>query len=143
MDASNFFKLSPLVRENLNVALKSIVNNKLRSILTILIIAVGITSLVGILTATSALESEILSGFEKMGTTSFTIAPMYYQAQGETRSRVRNQRIISYRQAKLFKDNFRDDALTSVYTRKEGVTVKYEGELEQGYWYVTALKFHY
>ncbi|MBQ1930275.1 MAG: ABC transporter permease, partial [Bacteroidales bacterium] len=110
MDASNFFKLSPLVRENLNVALKSIVNNKLRSILTILIIAVGITSLVGILTATSALESEILSGFEKMGTTSFTIAPMYYQAQGETRSRVRNHRIISYRQAKLFKDNFRDDA---------------------------------
>lgn len=128
MDASNFLKLSPLVRENLNVALKSIVNNKLRSILTILIIAVGITSLVGILTATSALQSEILSGFEKMGTTSFTIAPMYYQAQGETRSRVRNQRIISYRQAKLFKDNYMENALTSVYTRKEGVTVKFEGE---------------
>lgn len=125
MDVSNFFKLSPLVRENLNVALKSIVSNKLRSVLTILIIAVGITSLVGILTAISALQSEVMQGFEKMGTTSFTIAPMYYQSSGENKGRVRNQRIISYRQAKLFKDNFNADAVVTVYTRKNNVTVKY------------------
>ena len=44
--------MTPLVRENVKVALKSIKSNKLRSVLTILMIAIGITSLLGILTAT-------------------------------------------------------------------------------------------
>ena len=58
------FALSPLVRENLNVALKSVKSNRLRSLLTVFIIAVGITSLVGILTATDALKREVFASCE-------------------------------------------------------------------------------
>ena len=120
--------ISPLVRENLNVALKSIKSNRLRSLLTIAIIAVGIMSLVGILTATEALKREVFTSFEKMGTTTFTISPKYYSVEGGTRSRIRNSMSISYNQAQMFKENYRNGALVSIYTNiNSNGTVKYEG----------------
>ena len=124
-----FIGISPLVRENLSVALKSIMSNRLRSLLTIFIIAVGITSLVGILTATDALKNEVFSSFEKFGTTSFSIVSKYYSVDGGVRSRVRNASAITYNQARMFKENFTGDCLVSVFTRvSSGATVKYEGE---------------
>ena len=124
-----FIGISPLVRENLSVALKSIMSNRLRSLLTIFIIAVGITSLVGILTATDALKNEVFSSFEKFGTTSFSIVSKYYSVDGGTRARVRNASAITYNQARMFKENFTGDCLVSVFTRvSSGATVKYEGE---------------
>lgn len=120
--------VSPLVRENVSVALKSIKSNRLRSLLTIAIIAVGIMSLVGILTATEALKREVFTSFEKFGTTSFTINPKYYSTDGGTRQRVRNARAITYSQAKAFKDNFASKALVSIYTIVNGnATIKHEG----------------
>lgn len=124
-----FIGISPLVRENLSVALKSIMSNRLRSLLTIFIIAVGITSLVGILTATDALKSEVFSSFEKFGTTSFSIVSKYYSVDGGVRSRVRNASAITYNQARMFKENFSGDCLVSIFTRVSSAsTVKYEGE---------------
>ena len=120
--------VSPLVRENVSVALKSIRSNRLRSLLTIAIIAVGIMSLVGILTATEALKREVFTSFEKFGTTTFTISPNYYSMEGGTRSRVRNARAITYNQARTFKENFGTGALVSVYTIiNSNVAVKHEG----------------
>lgn len=120
--------VSPLVRENLNVALKSIKSNRLRSLLTIAIIAVGIMSLVGILTATEALKREVFSSFEKFGTTTFTISPNYYSIEGGTRSRVRNARAITYGQARSFKENYPLDASVSIYTVvNSNATIKHEG----------------
>ena len=120
--------ISPLVRENLNVALKSIKSNRLRSLLTIAIIAVGIMSLVGILTATEALKREVFTSFEKMGTTAFTISPKYYSVDGGNRSRIRNSIAITYNQAHIFKENYRNGALVSVYTNiNSNGTVKHEG----------------
>ena len=121
--------LSPLVRENLNVALKSIKSNRLRSLLTIFIIAVGITSLVGILTATDALKREVFSSFEKFGTTSFSLVSKYYSVDGGARSRIRNAPAITYNQARMFKENFSEECLVSVYARVvSNATVKYEAE---------------
>lgn len=121
--------ISPLVRENISVALKSIRSNRLRSLLTIFIIAVGITSLVGILTATDALKREVFSSFEKFGTTTFSIVPKYYSVDGGVRSKVRNNRQITYNQARMFKENFNEDCLVTIYTRvSSSSTIKYEGE---------------
>lgn len=121
--------ISPLVRENLSVALKSIMSNRLRSLLTIFIIAVGITSLVGILTATDALKREVFSSFEKFGTTSFSIVSKYYSVDGGVRTRVRNAPVITYNQARMFKENFNEDCLVSVFTRvNSNASIKYEGE---------------
>ena len=60
-------RISPLVRENIKVALRSIRNNRLRSVLTILMVAVGITSLLGILTATDTVKNEVSNSFDAMG----------------------------------------------------------------------------
>ena len=95
MGVKRFLRISPLVRENLSVALKSIRTNGLRSLLTILIIAVGITSLVGILTATDSLKKEVFSSFEKFGTTSFSIVQKYFSTEGGARDRVRNNTAMS------------------------------------------------
>lgn len=124
----NIFNVPPLVRENLDVALKSIRSNRLRSLLTIFIIAVGITSLVGILTATDALKREVFSSFEKFGTTSFSIVSRYYSVEGGERERVRNSMAITYSQARMFKENFTDECLVSVHcVASSGATIKYEG----------------
>lgn len=126
---NRFFTVSPLLRENINVALKSIKSNKLRSALTILIIAIGITSLVGILTATDALKREVFSSFEKMGTTSFSIVSKYYSVEGGLRPRKMNRREITYNQAEMFKKNFKDECLVSIYSRVNGNAIaKYAGE---------------
>lgn len=120
---------SPLVRENISVAMKSIRSNRLRSLLTIAIIAVGITSLVGILTATDALKREVFSSFEKFGTTSFSIVPKYFSVEGGIRPRVRNAMAITYSQARMFKENFKENCTVSLYSRAvSNATIKYEGE---------------
>ncbi len=116
MSVNKIFRLSPLFRENFSVALKSISSNKLRSVLTILIIGVGITSLVGILTATDALKREIFLGFEKFGTSSFSIRSRYFSDESGQRMRIRNKRTISFKQAVAFKKNFDVPSLISVYS---------------------------
>ena len=122
------FMISPLVRENLSVAVKSIKSNGLRSLLTILIIAVGITSLVGILTATDALKREVYSSFEKFGTTSFSIVREYFSTEGGKRRRIRNNPQITYSQAMMFKEQFGQEAVVAVYSAvASNTTVKYEG----------------
>ena len=63
-----------LFRENTKIAIDSIRTNLLRTILTILIIAIGITALVGILTLVSALENTIMKDFASMGANTFSIS---------------------------------------------------------------------
>ena len=62
-----------LFRENIRIAFDSIKSHMLRTVLTILIIAIGITALVGILSAVSALENTISSDFSSMGANTFNI----------------------------------------------------------------------
>ena len=52
-----------LARENVKIAFGSIKSQLLRTILTVLIIAIGIMALVGILSGVSALENTISSNF--------------------------------------------------------------------------------
>ncbi|WP_300979164.1 ABC transporter permease, partial [Flavobacterium sp.] len=62
-----------LFKENIKIALGSIKTQLLRTILTVLIIAIGITALVGILTVVAALENQISSDFASMGANTFNI----------------------------------------------------------------------
>ena len=129
MGTDRILRISPLVRGNLSVAIKSIRSNGLRSLLTILIIAVGITSLVGILTATDALKREVFTSFEKFGTTSFSIVRKYFSTEGGARSRIRNNTTITYSQAMAFKKNYGEEQLVSIYAGVvSNVAVKYEGQ---------------
>ncbi|MBD2701878.1 ABC transporter permease [Spirosoma sp. BT702] len=59
--------------ENIREGLRSIAGNQLRTILTSLIIAIGITSLVGILTAIDGIQNSVNSSFEGLGANTFSI----------------------------------------------------------------------
>ena len=53
--------------ENIKIAIQAIRHNLLRSVLTILIIAIGIMALVGILTAIESIKGSISENFTSMG----------------------------------------------------------------------------
>jgi len=86
----------------------SIRTQLLRTILTVLIIAIGITALVGILTVVSALENTISSDFASMGANTFNINQYENVARrhgGEEREIINP--IISYPEAVAFKNKYK------------------------------------
>lgn len=123
-------RLGTLFFENLNIALQSIRGNLLRTILTVCIIAVGITALVGILTAIDSIKNSITKEFTFMGANTFTINSRGMRIQvGDKRYRTRNYSFISYYQAKEFKEKFVFPASVSISTNATGTaTIKYESE---------------
>lgn len=59
--------------ENIREGIRSILSNRLRTILTALIIAIGITSLVGTLTAIDGIQASLNSSFEGLGANTFSV----------------------------------------------------------------------
>lgn len=101
----------PLIRENIKIALGSIKGQLLRTILTVLIIAIGIMALVGILSGINALENTISSDFSSMGANTFNIQRYELTVRVQTGSRRNQERtkinpVISYRDAKEFIDTY-------------------------------------
>lgn len=118
---------SALFFENIRIAFLSIKSNLLRTILTVLIIAVGITALVGILTAIDSIKSSITKEFTFMGANTFSISSRGMRVQvGSRRYRTKNHSYISYYHAKEFKElyNFPATAAISVYATATA-TLKY------------------
>jgi putative ABC transport system permease protein len=132
LEAHNLYamRFGTLFFENLNIALQSIRSNLLRTILTVCIIAVGITALVGILTAIDSIKNSITKEFTFMGANTFTINSRGMRIQvGDKRYRTRNYSFISYYQAREFKEKFVFPSSVSISTNATGTaTIKYESE---------------
>ena len=118
-----------LFRENVRIATGSIRTQLLRTILTVLIIAIGITALVGILTVVSALENTLSSDFASMGANTFNIN----QYENTTRRHGGNEReiinpIISYPEVVAFKNKYKYPFTeTSIsFTATSTAEIKYE-----------------
>ena len=121
----------PLLKENIRIAFDSIKSQILRTTLTVLIIAIGITALVGILSAVSALENTISSDFASMGANTFNL--QRYEFTTQTRGggeREKINPIITYREVKNFKDTYSyPRTQTSIsFTGTTTAEVKYESE---------------
>ncbi len=120
-----------LFKENSKIALDSIRSQVLRTSLTVFIIALGITALVGILTVVSALQNTILNDFASMGANTFSISRYDVSAQiNRNRSDARINPIISYPQAKRFKEeySFPFTKTSLSFTAASGVEVKHDSE---------------
>lgn len=118
------------VKENIRISLESIRSHFLRTILTVLIIAFGITALVGILTSIDAIKYFFTKELSMMGANSFSInnRGMNITINGK-RIRPRNNRIINFEEAKQFKEQFNMNGYTSVNIDGTWTaTVKYESE---------------
>ena len=97
-----------LFKENVRIAFDSIKSQLLRTILTVMIIAIGITALVGILSAVSALENTISGDFSAMGANTFNIRQYEFNIQmgGRPGERQKVNPILSYNEVKEFKEKF-------------------------------------
>ena len=118
-----------MIVENLKIALQSIRGQLLRTILTALIIAIGIMALVGILTAIDAIKASLTGQFELLGANTFTIQNRGSNVRigrGGKRPEVFDR--ITYLQAQRFKEKFASQpALVSVSDQISGTTeVKYQ-----------------
>ncbi len=116
-----------LLEDNLKISFDSIRTNKVRSILTIFIISIGIMALVGILTAIDSVKHSITQQFTFMGANAFVIESRGMTViVGNKRYRQKNHSRITYQQASRFKQEFRLPCTVSVSVRASGTaTVKY------------------
>lgn len=113
--------------ENIKIAFRSIRSQLLRTTLTALIIAVGITALVGILTSIDALQNKIESDFSRMGSNTFSLNSNAGNLRGVSRGeRDKQNPVISYREVLAFMDRYAYPATTSASTMVSfNATVRY------------------
>ncbi|WP_298395935.1 ABC transporter permease [Flavobacterium sp.] len=123
--------MNAVFRENIKIALGSIRAQLLRTILTIVIIAIGITALVGILTVVSAIDNELNSKFASMGSNTFNINQYEFSTRNQGGGEIEKiNPIISYPEAKAFKEKY-DYPFTHTsvsFTATATAEVKYENE---------------
>lgn len=111
-----------------SISLSSIAGNKLRAVITALIIAIGIMALVGILTAIDGIKSAISNNFSGMGANTFNIknrgASVRYGFGGRAPKRYKT---ITMQEAEAFANEFQFDAITSLSVNASfASTVKFE-----------------
>lgn len=118
------------LRFNISLAFKAIITNRLRSILTIVIIGIGIMSVVGILTAIEVIKESMYSNFSSMGANSFQITSDVLKTSRKKRGmqfRIDDGASISYKEATQFKRSFKAPATIGITTIASGAaTVKFE-----------------
>lgn len=92
------------LQANLDEAVKAIKGNKLRTFLSAAIVTIGITALVGILTAIDAIQYSIVSGLSGLGADSFTLEDLRRQRGFDRRYSLKNT--ITFDEANMFIDRF-------------------------------------
>lgn len=118
-----------LLRENIRIALDSIRTQLLRTILTVLIIGIGVFALVMILSAVKSLENTITGDFASMGSNTFSLQRYDFEIQ-RSGEREKVNPVISYRDIKQFEDtyNFPLTKTAVSFTGTMGAEVKYESK---------------
>jgi len=106
-------------RDTFSLAFRTVRGNRLRTVITVAIIALGITALIGINTAIAAIQQKFLESFSSMGATGFTIrfreprnffgggSQLKKEQKGKKREKKSNQgKPITKLQAESFKAAF-------------------------------------
>src|SRR5690606_11954617 len=108
--------------ENIKEAIRSVRSNLLRTVLTGRIIAIGITSLVGRLTAIDGMKAQIEESFSGFGANNFDI-----RSRGSSGARVTTAGVaekiytpLSFRESMAFKQDYSHRGLVTIYTRVSG-----------------------
>jgi putative ABC transport system permease protein len=140
------------LRDTLSLAFRTVRGNKLRTGITVAIITLGITALIGINTAIVAIQQKFVESFSSMGATGFTIRfrePRWFGGRGddvkkETKGQKKERKSnmgkpITKLQAETFKGNFefpasvslfifgKSDAIVSRENKKTNPTVRVYG----------------
>ncbi len=120
-----------LLKENVSIAYDAIKSQLLRTILTVLIIAIGITALVAILSLVKALENTISSDFSSMGSNTFNLQRYEFNVQRRgSGEKEKVNPILSYRQVKSFEEKYTYPftQVSTSFTGTSSAEVRYESE---------------
>lgn len=119
---------------NLTLAFRAIRTNRLRSVLTITIIGLGIMALVSILTAIEVMKASVYSNFSSMGVNSFQVTSDVVKKKKHKGGHgvsnvVGDTKNITYDEARAFRERFKFPATVSVSESGTSVaTVHYRSE---------------
>src|SRR5438132_6021003 len=92
------------IRETLRMALNALRTNKLRSALTMLGVAIGVFSVIGVMTALSVIQVSIENGLSFLGSNIFQFAKYpVINAGGNEEVKYANRRNVSLAQANEFR----------------------------------------
>ncbi len=113
--------------ENIKESLISVLSNRLRTILTALIIAIGIMALVGILTSIDAIRLSLTKNFSSLGANSFSFVDKGSGFRmGEQGKKAKQFRPIRFAEAMAFKNTFDAPVTISLTsTASSAATVKF------------------
>ncbi|HEX2855776.1 MAG TPA: ABC transporter permease [Opitutaceae bacterium] len=114
-----------LFAEILRLAVSSLTANKLRSSLTVLGIAVGVFSVIGVMTLINGMRTSVESGLNVLGASSFQISK-YPAISFSDWSRFRNRRDVTFAIASRFKELMGDSARVNLQMGRGGRTVVYK-----------------
>ncbi|PVY42470.1 ABC transporter permease [Pontibacter virosus] len=111
--------------ENIRESIRAIKSNLLRTILTGLIISIGIMSLVGILTAVDGMKNSLNQTFSSLGANSFDIRKKFNSGRGNN-GQGRSEKVypdITYNQAIRYKELMGAKSQVSLSANVSGATV--------------------
>ena len=122
-------QLKSVLRESMRMTVEAIRQNKLRAILTLLGISIGVFSVIGVMTAIRTLETSIESGLNVFGTNTFFIQKTPAIQFGRGRSEYRNRKNIDYKQYELLKERAKLPILVSVVDSEQERSIRYKDKL--------------
>ncbi|MEM7162819.1 MAG: ABC transporter permease [Bacteroidota bacterium] len=115
--------------ENIRIAWRSLRGQKLRTVLTVLIIGLGIMALVGIFAATDNFKQKIIQEFSFMGANTYTIQSVNSDGKNRAGKSIRRFERISYQETQEFKKRFEYGDVISISAFQNGIaTFKYKSE---------------
>jgi putative ABC transport system permease protein len=131
------------LRDVFTLAYRTVASNKLRTGITVAIIAFGIMALIGIITAIAAMNQSLKESFTVLGANAFSIrykernihiggnrSNVVKSRRGSRPDKVSNVgKYITYEQAKLFKENYHFPSRVGIQLQgTRPVIVKYESK---------------
>ena len=125
--------LKNILKESFWMAIEAIRQNKLRSILTLLGISIGVFSVIGVMTAIRTLESSVESGLNVFAVNTFVIQKYPEISFGDERRKHRKRKNIDYDLYKKLKDRATLPVLVSVSERSSVRNVKYKDKIVKNY----------
>ncbi|MFQ6678268.1 MAG: ABC transporter permease [Fidelibacterota bacterium] len=116
------------LKESLRMALQSIRENKLRSSLTLLGIAIGVFSVIGVMTAITTMESSIQSGLNVFGANTFSFQkfPAIRIGGHGSWQKYRKRKSITYDQYEQLRERMTTAEYVSVEGDAWGKNIKYK-----------------
>ncbi|MFM9840052.1 MAG: ABC transporter permease [Cyclobacteriaceae bacterium] len=103
--------------ENVKEGLRSVKANMLRSVLTALIVAIGITSLVGILTAIDGIEYSVSESLSSLGANTFDIRSKFNRGSNQDGIKEKNYAPMLLSEAQKFINEYPFPAIISLSAR--------------------------